>query len=85
MAKKLIYPPMKEVIRLGRGKPPSRTSTFTEPAPYVTGRTLGRHAPSIPKEVVEVLRRRQAERPLKPVSRRTLALVARLLKKLERD
>ena len=85
MAKKVVYPPTKEVIRSGRGKPPARTSTYTDQTPNLIGRTLGRHAPTIPKEVVEELRRRQAEAPLQPVSRASVALARRLLKKLEQS
>lgn len=76
MAKKLVYPSPKEMIRLGCGKPPSGTSTYTEPAPYIVHERPSR------QQVDEV--RRHAERPLEPVSRRTHALLDRALKKLRK-
>lgn len=76
-----MYPRVKEMIRLGRGKPPTGTSTYTESAPYVVGEKPDRRAF---RQFVEEVRR-CAERPLEPVGRRTLALIDRALKKLQQE
>ena len=83
MAKKIVYPPVKEGIRLGRGQPPSGSSTYSHQPAYLVSMKLGQSAPPVPLELVKQVRRR-AKRPLKPVSRRTLALVNRALQKLRR-
>lgn len=78
MGRKVKYPPTKEVMRLGRGKPPAGTSTYTESAPYVVGGKPSRRAL---RQLLEEVRR-CAERPLEPVSRRDLAFVNRGVEKL---
>jgi len=82
MAKKVDYPPVKEAIKSRGDRAPEGTGTYTHQPPYLASVKPGARAPSLPKDLVMRARARNAKRALKPVDRRTLALVDRALKKL---
>jgi hypothetical protein len=83
MARKIVYPPTKELIRLGRGKPSAGTSTYTESRGYAVAQKPDPYVPT-PRALIEEIRRRAAERSYdEPVSRRTAARIDQALKKLE--
>ena len=81
MRKKMKYRVIEPGLRLGIGRPPDGSSTYTKPESYVFPHEDPGGAAPIHREFLENVRRRN-RRPLEAASRRALAWVDRALKKL---